>query len=787
MYRQVIKAPKKFDTAPLTNIYVQKPNRRLLFLPVYSYVWLYQIGEKRFSKAKFERKLKAKEAKYDRKIAAVSSQKRIANLQLRKQQSLEKITNKIEHGNSFMQWGEPLVLYDSAAVKQTIQRFDAFLFNRGYFRAGTTAETKVIKLRKQLMQVTYHLKLGPLYRYDTIFYNIEDKRVEQLLLKNQEQAAIKEGDAYNQDNLNKERDRIDELLKNNGYYDFSKQYITFSIDSAFRRDNKIALQIDIANAPNKEFHKQFVLDSVAVTTDASVKPPQPRQKRVRIPFENLTFHYYKKKYNDHLISDRIFVRQDSLYSRAHTFTTQRQLMSLDIFKFVNINYDTTGGCFRANIFASPLDVYQWSQELGMTVAQGYPGPYYNASLKKRNLFGGMEILELNGRFGLQGAASATNQKVDKVLKSLEAGANAAITFPQFLFPFLRSFTQKLGFLTPRTKLLAGYTFTSRPEYRRSIVTVSGTYTWESPGRRSQFSFAPLNINIIKTPNIAPEFQYQLDSLRRHGNKLKNAFDPSYVSSMIFTYTWSKNQGSNEKHGAYLRATFESGGTTLGIFKNYSIETIRKSGLEPYQFIRLNIDYHKNFVINKTTSLAWHLNTGVGHVYSPNGVLPYEKNFFAGGSNSVRAWRPRRLGQGAVPPPVYTDPKDVRENGHFNYNFEQPGELLIEGSVEYRQKLIGFLNYALFIDAGNVWALKSEITPKAVFDPKTFYKQFGIGTGFGLRFDFSFLILRLDVGIKAWDPARSPGNRFVLNQVRFFGPYDDEKEPVIYNFGIGYPF
>jgi len=788
LYRQVTKAPKKFDTAPFSNLYVQKPNRRFLFLPVYSYVWLYQIGKHHFSKEKFENKLKACEERFDRKIAAAVKQKRVANLHLRKQQKVEKLTNKIEHGNNFMQWGEPLVLYDSAAAAQTIQRFDAYLFNKGYFKGKASAEAKIIKLKKQLVQVTYRLTPGPPYRCDTIFYRIEDKNAEPLLRKNQAASALHKGDLYDQDNLNKERDRIDELMKNNGFYDFNKQYITFSVDTAYKTDHRIALQIDIANPPNKEFHKQFHLDSVRVTTDASVKPPLSHQKRRHVPFENLMFNYYKKQYNHHLLSDRIFVREDSLYNRSRTFATQRQLANLDIFKFVNVNYDTTGGRFIANIFASPLDVYQWSQEVGVTVVQGYPGPYYNAGLKKRNLFGGMEILELNGRVGWQGTASATNQDVDKVLKSIEAGANASVTFPQFLFPFSRAFTKTLGFYNPKTKLLAGYTLTERPEYQRSIVTVTGTYTWDMPGGRSQFSFAPVNISIIKTPYIRKDFSLALDSLEKQGNKLKNAFNPSYVSSMIFMYTWSKNQGSNERHGTYLRAAFETGGTTLDMFKKvYSIETIRRSGLEPYQFIRLSLDWRKNFVINKTTSLAWHLNTGIGHVYSPNDVLPYEKNFFAGGSNSVRAWRPRRLGPGGAPPPVYKEPEDKRENGHFNYNFERPGEVLIEGSVEFRRKLIGFLSYAFFADAGNVWALKSAPSPQARFDPKTFYKQFGVGTGFGLRFDFTFLIVRFDIGIKVWDPAREPHDRFMLSRMRFFKPFSDNREPVIFNFGIGYPF
>jgi outer membrane protein assembly factor BamA len=164
-------------------------------------------------------------------------------------------------------------------------------------------------------------------------------------------------------------------------------------------------------------------------------------------------------------------------------------------------------------------------------------------------------------------------------------------------------------------------------------------------------------------------------------------------------------------------------------------------------------------------------------------LPYEKNFFVGGSNSVRAWRPRRLGLGSDPPPLNSNPSS---NGYFDYRFERPGQFLLEGAVEWRQKIIGFLNYAVFIDAGNVWALQTSSNEAATFSWNKFYKEVGVGTGFGLRFDFTFLILRFDVGIKAWDPARPVGSRFVLPNMSFKKPYVYH-EPVIYNIGIGYPF
>ena len=237
----------------------------------------------------------------------------------------------------------------------------------------------------------------------------------------------------------------------------------------------------------------------------------------------------------------------------------------------------------------------------------------------------------------------------------------------------------------------------------------------------------------------------------------------------------------QKSSTFIRTTLESGGTLLNL---YSPKFIRDQGLEPYQYFRFSFDYRKNVAINKTSSFAYRFNSGFGYAYSPNKVLPYEKNFFAGGSNSIRAWRPRRLGLGSDPPPVS---KNIPSNGYFDYSFEKPGQLLLEASMEWRQKLIGFVNYAFFVDAGNVWALQINNNQNASFDFSKFYNEIGVGTGFGLRFDFTFIILRFDVGIKAWDPARPAGNRFVLWDAKFAKPYNINHEPVIYNIGIGYPF
>jgi len=746
---------------------------------------MHHEGEKRYDQQKFVLKKEEKEKKYDAKIAATKNQRKITQLQYKKQQKSDALTKKIDKGNSFMQWGEPATVFDSTSILLTREKMMEYLFTKGYFKNMVSFKTTEYKKR---VSVTYEVLPGRPYHYDTIFFQVPDQEVLSVLLKEKKLSLIRKYDQYDQNKLNKERERIDLYLKDRGYYDFTRQYIVFSVDTSFAPNQGMALQIEIKNPPRKSAHQKFAVDSIIFQTDAAVNA-KDQGKRQSKSYRDITFSYYKNQYSKKILAQRVFIHKDSLYSRTRTFNTQRQLANLDIFKFININYDTSGGQFITNIFSSPLDRYSWSNEAGMTVSQGFPGPYFSSNFKKRNVFGGLEIVELNGRFGFEGVASATNS--GNFYKSTEAGVNGSILFPQFLFPFKEARAYQLGKYNPRTRLLAGFTYTDRPEYQRSITTLSDTYTWENK-QTTQYSLTLISLNVIRS-SLSSKFDSLLVDLQQNqGNNLRNSFKPSFVSSVIFGVTWNPdNYGNTERNSFYLRAQAETGGT---LFNLATPEYITNQGLELYRYVRFSLDARRTKVISKNTLLAYRINTGIGYAYSDNKVLPYEKYFFVGGSNSVRAWRPRRLGVGSLPPNLSTNPS---ADGLFDYSYEKPGDIMLEGSIELRRKLFGFVNGAVFIDAGNVWSfrevqLSGESSTKASwpgsskFD-KSFYRELGIGSGFGLRFDFSFLVLRLDVGIKVYDPGRQVGDRFVFDKFRFFKPFGVDREPVIYNVGIGYPF
>ena len=776
LVKQRINAPKEVKKDELAELYVQQPNRQFPLIPFSPYVWFYYHGQKRYNEIDYAAKKEAIRSKWNERISKVSNnEKKVGRYQRKMNKQLSKIDKIVEEGNVWMRWGEPISTFSEANASRTIERFELYLSSKGYFLASVDS---IVKKTKKTASVTYVVNIGEPYVIDTLMLQTADSSIYELLELNEDKSYLKKGDNYSQDKLTKERERIDLLLKDNGYFEFSRQYVAFDVDTSYLKPKGIAIRTRITQPSKRGYHKVFQVDSVNFTTDAHLKA-LPDSLREHEFLNGVDYKYFKKVYNKKILSRRVFIEQDSIYSKSNTFSTQRQLANLDMFRFININYDSTGGQLVANIFTSPLNRYQWSNEVGINVTQGFPGPFYNVSFKKRNVFQGLEILELNGRVGIEGVAPAT--EVDDIYASIEAGANATLTFPQFLLPISTKAKDRLGKINPKTRLLAGFNYTQRPEYTRENFNFSSTFTWQNKNN-TQYRFSVADVSVINSSITDSLFRARLNTLERNGNRLINSFRPSFVSSMIFSATWNFNSyGLNFNNSSFFRLFLESGGTSLNFINTSFLE---REALEFYKYIKINADYRKVKPINQNTTLAYRINAGIVNPYSDNGVLPYEKYFFAGGSNGIRAWRPRRLGPGS-----YT-PLDSTENGVLvSYDFEQPGEVLLEGSVELRKNLIGFIDYAIFFDFGNIWTIREDNTrPGSQFRFDRFFKEIAVGGGLGLRFDFSFLVLRLDAGIKLYDPARPESRRFILTKGFYDAPFTSSaSEAVVFNIGIGYPF
>lgn len=771
LYEQQIEGNSKFNEERLEDFFLQQPNPRIPFTPISVPAWLYHVGISSFDTAKVEKKLEAEKEKWKQKIEETDENRirKLSKLENKRDRKINKYETILEEGNFLMRRGEAPAVYDPELAEGSQEELALFYFSEGYFKAkvrynADTLDRKIVE--------TYHISEGDYYRIDTLFFQIPDTAVLNLLKKHQEESFLIRGTRYRQENFEKERDRLESLLKNNGYFDFSRQYIEFNLDTTFSQKG-VATQIVIRNPPNQNRHKVFSIDSVLVITDSETQGLRLQDDRTSSVFNGITYSYFDRKYNERILDRRLEIRPHELYSRENTLETQRQLFNLDLFKFANVVYDTSGSGMQANIYMSPLPKWQFSTESGVNVTQGLPGPMVNFNLRDRNVLRSLGILEFTGRFNVEGVAGAATQ--ENVFRSIEMGSNLSLILPGVVAPFSRSLPRSFSSYNPRTRISIGFTSTNRPEYNRGNFNATFGYQWVTSKNHS-FTLNLMDVSIIESRIKSQDFQDRLEELQANGNNLIFSFQTSFQSSINAQAIFNFNEyGNKSKSSSLLRLYGESAGNLLNLYRSYIEDNL---GLLAFRYLKGQAEYRHHIPLNRDTQFAWRANVGMAYSFNEGSVLPYEKYFFSGGSNSIRAWAPRRLGPGSY--------LLLGEDGRPDYRFEAPGEILLELSAELRRKLFGFVHGALFVDAGNVWFVNTEPVPGAQFEAASFLEEIGIGTGLGVRLDFEFLIMRFDAGIKAYNPGLPKDERWVIKNLSWNRPFGLRNQTV-FNIAIGYPF
>lgn len=757
----------------IRSLIVQKPNTRIPLTNFSIGVFIYNLGLITYDSVKLAQKQdKFEEEKLllEQSLLEDPEQRRLEKRYAKVNSQLETLDKKLNYGNWFMRTGNPVILYDSSKTTETQIQINSYLANQGFFDASVSTQ---VEKKNHKASITFEIIENEPYLIDSVFQKTSDENMMRLLTK-YKSSPIRVGDRYTQSALSRERQRVEDLLKDNGYYTFSKSYIEYNVykDSV---DKTVGIEQVIQSPTYSDTHKIYTFDSIQFTIGSPVDVIPDQE--VRNYFNGTEYVLYRDRYAERILSSRIFLYSGDLYSRTNVIETQRQLANLDLFSFVNISFDTLGNTLNTKIFTRPNQKYQITNQFGASVTEEFPGPFFSHSLRNRNLFRGLEIFEFNFRAGLEGVASATSE--DGVYKSRELNTSASVIFPQFLIPFSGWSLEKFGRYNPRTRTLFGYNYVNRPEYVRDALNTILAYNWATTNLRQQFTFNLLDANLIRS-SLDSAFRARLQDFQALGNNLINSFLPSYVSSVSGQVIINFNQyGLTQRNEASLwRIFMESGGTSLNLVNESFVEN---RNLRYFQFLKFQSDFRRYLPINNISTFAYRLNLGLAKPYGiSRGVLPYEKYFFAGGSTSIRAWQPRRLGPGSFSP-------DKNEDGTFDYRFEQPGEILFEAMFEYRRKLFGYFDGAIFLDVGNSWTFRQDPSRDgAEFKFDRFYKELAVGTGLGLRMDFDFLVLRLDMGIKAYDPAKPEGERYILDNISFSRPLG-EKGQRVFNIGIGYPF
>jgi len=688
--------------------------------------------------------------------------------------------------------GEPPVILDTMLTQNSVKQIKLYLHDKGYFNATVC---KKILFRKKTADVTYLVNTSTPYTTHNINYVVKDPTMQFLILVDSSNSNIKKGKNYDIDNLQNERERITKYLKNNGYYYFVKQYVNYIIDTTINTSNKDNKQFDITieikqnNVSKNDTikttnHIRYKINNIYIFSDYNslksdtskydtLKYSINRKNVIYGKFSYLFVYHNKLKIKPKTFTQSIFIKPNNYYKINELEQTYNRLSDLQLFKFINIGFvqsksdslnQEVNNMLDCIIQVTNTPFNSYTLETEGTNSAGDLGIAGNIIYQNKNTFRGAEIFLTKLKLAMEFQKQVGETDNNKLSKTIEAGLETSIKFPKFLVPVKQEKFAKSA--NPKTYVTLGFNFQKRKEFTRYISNIIYGYEWKE-SKFKKHIFNPFEISSIKSKITDSIFEAEL--IKKQDPKLINNYQRGYlIAATTYSYIFSNQEINKIKNFTYFKGELEFAGNFLQ-FKNNLLHSPKNEndnftlvGIEYAQFFKANADVRKYFVINKANKVVFRIAAGLGIPYGNSEYLPLDKSFYAGGANSIRAWKIRSLGPGS-----YHDSSSVV--------FDKSGDIYLEGNMEYRFKIYGDLGGALFADAGNVWLEKEN--PKYLngdFKFNRFYKEIALGTGLGLRYDFGFFVIRFDVATPIYNPS------YINNRWKGFKTYN-------FNFAIGYPF
>ena len=671
--------------------------------------------------------------------------------------------------------GEAPVLISSVKPRATSEIIDAKLFNVGIFKSYS--EYKIVE-KKQTAKVVYTSHVHAPYKVKEVTYAIDDERIMETINKEKKKSLIRQGKDYNLVDVKNERVRLDALLKNNGYFYFNPDYLVYKADTS-AKGYTVSLKLTIKDSIPENALTVYRINKVVIDQDYSLSNRASKTPRDSTLFQNNLFLSRKSGMNikPKSILRSIYLRRNEIYSRQNHNITLNRLMSLGTFKFVQVKFadsDTLApGFLDARILLTNMSKRNFKSELDIvSKSNKYTGPRLDVMLLNRNTFGGAELLKLN----LAGSFEAQINGQKKNLYTYSFNPKVELTFPRILFPL--KLKRSNSMYTPKTLISFSYNYLKRVDYfsMQTFQLIYG-FRWKE--------------NILKEHEINPIYA----SYTSIGNQsaafrdllIKNPFlQKSYKNQFIaggnYSFTYNEQVIEGKKMQFYFQGTAETAGNIFSLVKSISGQKPLSDnpsnifGSIYAQYAKFSIDTRSYYNISEKNKLAMRFFAGIGKPYGNSSLLPYTKQFFSGGPNSIRAFQINSVGPG-----TYYQTKDNR------WFLQLGGDIKLELNTEYRFNIYRFFKGALFVDAGNVWLNKAN--PENLGSPfvfSRFMNELAVGSGFGLRFDVSFFILRFDLAFPLRKPWLEENKRWVINQIDFTSS-SWRKENLVLNIAIGYPF
>lgn len=815
----------KVSNEDVNSLLFQKPNSALLGYPLR--LNLYNLAKKN-PDSSYRAWLHRKE-KREQRLIKLLSKKQVERLG----------ESFIVKGSSV--WlkniGEAPVIIDTVRARKSLQRLSAYYKSKGYFNNNTTF-TIDSSGHRQKAEINYSIDLGKPYTIDSLQKTISSPQLDSILQLNLKESFVKSGNQINLQDLNNERNRITNLFRNTGIYNFQESSISFDLigDTTKLGTNQkldILLNIedlkkrtDVALTSSEYYVHSF--KKINIYTDYAFD--NGKDSLQSVDYKDFTIYYKNKlRYKPKALADAVFFKKDSVYKEIDRIRTYRQITNLNTFKYPNIEFveDSIKTKLTANIYLSPRPRYSLGTDFDVTHSNiQFLGLAFSPSLQARNLFRGAENLSISGRINL-GASKDPSISDNRFFNILEFGGDINLNLPRIWTPFVNTSRIIPNYMLPQTKMSIGTSFQQNIGLDKETFNAILGYNW-SPTDYKKNAIEWLNVQFVRNVNpdrfytvyqntfnkldrIADNYQFNPDLsdffetpegdadprliipegaagftnaiLSREVNAIER--DYNEISSieerrkrlsennLIFTsnYTYTKNNKSDITDNDFYQFRFklESAGNLLSGVSNIipfnRSDNNRKLvfGVPYSQYLKTEFDYIQHWSFSRTTVLAFRSFFGIAIPYGNSDNIPFARSYFAGGSNDNRAWLPYSLGPGRT--------QDVNDFNEAN--------LKIALNIEYRFPIVGNIKGALFADAGNIWnALDNVKDDKATFSKISSLTDLALGTGLGIRYDFSYFVFRLDMGFKTYNPAEESSKRW-------FRDYNLAKG--VFNIGINYPF
>ncbi len=615
--------------------------------------------------------------------------------------------------------GEEPVLFDTLKAEMSRKNLGTVMQNMGYLHADVSLKTIA---NDKKIKVIYTLHTGKPYFIGNIEYDIYDKNIAQILdMKNENNRGLKKGMIFSINNLENERKRITNILSDSGYYKFNKDYIIYEADSTRTNDS-----IDV-NLKLMKFR-------------ANSKSPEKDHNRYYINKVNFTSADGDKiKLRRSVLSDNLAIKEGAPFCEHDLQTTYNNFARLQAVKYTNIRFEELPdtSLLNCNIQLSTNKPNTISFQPEGTNTAGDLGAAASLTYENRNLFHGSEMLSIQLRAAFEAITGLEGYQAEDYE---EYNIEGRLMFPRFIAPFLSENFRRNS--NAHSELTVSYNLQNRPEFHRRVFTAAWKYLWNAPKQNSTYRFDLIDLNYVYMPWISEKFKEEyLDDDSNRNAILRYNYEDLFIMKMGFGMTYN-----NGVHA--IKANIETSGNILSLLSGVSKFDKNSQGqytlfnIAFAQYVKADFDYTRFFTFDWRNSLALHFGFGIAYPYGNSKILPFEKRYFSGGANSVRGWNVRELGPG----------KFKGTDGRIDF-INQTGDMKLDFNLEYRTALFWKFNGAFFIDAGNIWTLRSYADqPGGQFKFDEFYKQIAVSYGLGIRLNLDYFILRLDMGVKAINPA-----------------------------------